>query len=103
MAGLLTVLDPDVVLRADGGGHVPAPRRAVTGAQPILGIIAKSFERFPGSRMSAAVVNAGPGVLVYDGDTLITVLALRVDAHTDRITAIDLIGNPDKLTRVAQS
>jgi RNA polymerase sigma-70 factor (ECF subfamily) len=97
---LLRLLDPDVVLRADGGGHVVAPHRPVVGPEPIIKIIARGFRMYPGVRAVYGRVNGGPGMAVYDaGDTLITVIALTV--HGDRIQAVDLMANPEKLAALA--
>ncbi|HEY3685015.1 MAG TPA: RNA polymerase sigma factor SigJ [Streptosporangiaceae bacterium] len=98
--GLLRLLDPDVVLRADGGGLVVAPHRPVTGAEPIVKIIARGFRQYPGMSAVYGRLNGGPGMAVYDADgTLITVAALTV--RDGRIHAVDLIANPEKLARLA--
>ena len=45
--------------------------------------------------MRAALVNGAPGLVMRDADGVLAVLALTVDAG--RITAIDVIRDPDKL------
>lgn len=95
-AELMRLLDPDVVLRADSGGRVVAPRRPVVGPDPIVRIALRGLQRTPGTRLEYARVNGGPGVLAYGPDgVMIAVMALTV--HEDRVVAVDLIGNPDKL------
>jgi RNA polymerase sigma-70 factor (ECF subfamily) len=69
---LVVLLDPDVVL---------------------LG-----YARRPPRRMRTALVNGAPGLVMRDADGVLTVLALTVDAG--RVTAIDVVRNPDKLTAV---
>ena len=98
---LLDVLAPSVVLTADGGGKVSAGLRPIHTADKVgrflLGIRAKGFGG--AVRIEPALVNGRAGVLGYVGDVLDTVLTW--DAVDDRITAIYLVRNPDKV-RTAQ-
>ena len=85
---LLSVLDPDVVLRANAGptatGDHAVARRVLS--------YAPSFARFG----RHAVVNGRAGVVgTRPGDVPAVVLAFRFDA--DRITAIDVDANPQRL------
>jgi RNA polymerase sigma-70 factor (ECF subfamily) len=45
-----------------------------------------------------ATVNGVPGLVMRDGDGVLTVIAFTIDAG--RITAMDVMRNPDKLTTV---
>jgi len=95
-AELMRLLDPDVVLRADGGGRVVAPHKPLTGPDPIVRIVLRGLRQYPGMRLEYGRVNGGPGILTYDADgSLLAVLALTVAG--DRVIAVDLVGNPDKL------
>jgi len=95
---ITAALDPDVVMRADSGGLVQAPRRPVSGRDTIVKIVLNGFRRFPGLEVSEARVNGGPGLLVRDGEgTAVALVALAVGDGAVR--AIDLIGNPEKLER----
>ena len=99
LAALTELLDPDALLRADGGGKVQAPRRPVRGREPIVKIVANGLRRFPGLRVTGATVNGGPGALVRAADgALVSVIALTIE--DGRICEVDLIGNPDKLARL---
>jgi RNA polymerase sigma-70 factor (ECF subfamily) len=99
---LTEALDPDALLRADGGGKAQAPRRPVRGRDRIVKIIVNGRRSFPGMRFSAVAVNGGPGLLLRTADgTLLSVIALTI--QNDRIQEIDLIGNPDKLGRLASA
>jgi len=98
---LISVLDPEVVLQADGGGKVQAPRRPISGRETVVKVFANGLRRFPGLRTSPATVNGGPGILIHDANgTLITVAALTI--YAGHVQQIDLIGNPDKLARIQQ-
>jgi RNA polymerase sigma-70 factor (ECF subfamily) len=95
MQALVELLDPDVVLRSDGGGKVAALPRNVRGATRVAAALLH-YGRDP-MQAHPAEVNGAPG-LVVSSDGLLTVIAFTTDAG--RITAIDGIRNPDKLARV---
>lgn len=94
LPGLVALLDPDVVLRSDGGGKVPTLPRTLSGAtrvaSTVLHYAQRRFQTCP------AEVNGAPGLLTWDEAGVQTVMAFTVDAG--KITAIDGIRNPDKLT-----
>lgn len=96
IAALLELLDPSVTFRSDGGGLVPAARKVFTGAERVAGILAAMSghygERYRGSTVS---VNGAPGVLMNVGGSL-SVIAVTID--NGRITSLDVMRNPDKLT-----
>ena len=99
--GLMTVLAPDVTLIGDGGGKARAPMRPITGAAKVARFMAAVANRpYMGmkiSDMTVAVVeiNGAPGTLITVGGRPITALTLTV--ADGRITAIQLLANPDKL------
>jgi len=95
--GLLAVLDPEVTLRADGGGRVQTVRRPVHGAERVARTLA-GFARMRTGRGEVADVNGTPGLVVRTTDGELSVFAFTVDGG--RITAIDVVRNPDKLERV---
>ena len=92
---LLGLLDPEVVWRADGGGKVRATPALEHGAAPIAALLV-GFGRRPPRWMRVALVNGAPGLVIRDADGVLSVMALTVDAG--RITAIDVIRDPGKLT-----
>jgi RNA polymerase sigma-70 factor (ECF subfamily) len=94
---LAALLDPDVVWRADGGGKVTAAYPAAGGAQTVARMLLALARRPPRS-MRMAAVNGAPGLVMRDADGVLTVIAITVDAG--RITALDVMRNPDKLTTV---
>jgi RNA polymerase sigma-70 factor (ECF subfamily) len=97
LAALVAVLDPDVVLRSDGGGHVKAALRPIVGADKVarflLAVLARDTLE-PGDIVPAEV-NGGPGFLGYRNARLTDVVAITTDG--DRVIAIDLVANPEKL------
>ncbi len=100
---LLGVLDPDAVLRADGGGKVNSAGRPLHGADRIarmLIALGRNAER-NGREMQGRLVrvNGATGLVVVDGETT-SVISLTIDAG--RITAVDIVRNPEKLRGVSR-
>jgi RNA polymerase sigma-70 factor, ECF subfamily len=90
------------VMRSDGGGRVRAARKPVQGAERVgrvvLGLARKGMA---GAEVEFFDVNGAPGVLVRETSGTISVGAFTVDGG--RITAIDVVRNPDKLGHVRRS
>ncbi|MFD4143771.1 RNA polymerase sigma factor SigJ [Streptomyces sp. NPDC058572] len=97
LEGLVALLDPDVRLRGDGGGKVSAVRHIERGAGHVAGLLI-GFTRRPLRQLRIAQVNGAPGLVVSGADGNLSVVAFTVDAG--RITDIDVVRNPDKLTAV---
>ena len=94
--GLLAILDPDVVLRADACAGAFGPSVLVRGAREV---IAQAQRFAPLSRFARPVlVNGGPGFLVArDGEPL---ALMAVTVHDGRITEMDVLADPDRLARL---
>lgn len=90
--GLLAVLDPDVVLRADLGPDRPS--RVHRGAETIArqSRAARGAERLP------VLVNGLPGVVASRDGEPVSLMAFTVVG--DRIVAIDGIRDPDRVRRL---
>ncbi|WP_307815374.1 RNA polymerase sigma factor SigJ [Streptomyces sp. 7-21] len=97
---LLELLDPEVVLRADGGGRVLAARRPVLGSAKTALFISRLAGRYlrAGCRVRPVTVNGSPGLAYGCGDDLSGVAGVTVS--DGRVTSIDLVRNPEKLRRV---
>jgi RNA polymerase sigma-70 factor (TIGR02957 family) len=102
---LMLVLAPDVTLITDGGGKARAALRPINGAGKVarflLAVIGRPYQGVDPQDMSVEVteINGGPGVLVTGGGG--RPLAAVTTAIADgRITAIQLVANPDKLRAV---
>jgi len=97
VTGLVAMLAANVTSTADGGGKVSAARRPVVGRDRVARYLAGAFSRpTPAVRLEfAAEVNAEPAVLGYVGPTLAGVLFF--DITGDRVDAVRIIANPDKL------
>jgi len=93
-AGLLAVLDPDVVLRADAGSGPFGPSRLLRGAQEVA---AQAMSYAPMARFAQPVlVNGAPGHLIArDGRPLVVI---GVTTRNGKITEIDILADPDRLS-----
>jgi RNA polymerase sigma-70 factor (ECF subfamily) len=91
---LISVLDPDVVLRTDGGGQGPLARPPVAGVEPVVEVLRARVATFaPLGR--PIVVNGGPGVIVGTPGHVIAVVGFTV--ANGLIREIDIMGDPAKL------
>ncbi|WEO99570.1 RNA polymerase sigma-70 factor [Streptomyces sp. FXJ1.172] len=97
---MMALLAPDVTGWTDGGGKVRAALRPIFGADKvarwILGVISTSI---PDAGVREVLVNGLPGHLFTSGDRPDSVAGCDI-AEDGTISAIRLIRNPDKLTRV---
>jgi len=94
---LLAVLDPDVVLRSDGGEARPALVSLVHGAQTVAEQ-AMSFRRFT-ETATRILVNGIPGGIAWSPDgSPFAVLAVTV--QHERIVAIDILADPERLAQL---
>jgi RNA polymerase sigma factor (sigma-70 family) len=91
---LVELLDPDVVLRADFGSS--GATAVIRGAQAVAGRALMFAD--PARRLTPALVNGAPGVVVsLDGQTT-SVMAFAVSAG--RIVSIDTLGDAERLARL---
>jgi RNA polymerase sigma-70 factor, ECF subfamily len=96
---LITLLHPDVVLRSDGGGKAPAALHPVRGADAVARLVAGlTARRDAGLTVAMVPVNGVPGFLLKQGNAVAGVGV--VATANGRITAIDLVVNPDKLRHI---
>jgi RNA polymerase sigma factor (sigma-70 family) len=91
--GLVAVLDPDVVLRADGGAARARPTVMLRGARAVA-------ENSSGARKLArfvrpALVNGAAGAVVTINGQPFAVMGFTV--ADDRVVAIDILYDPDRL------
>jgi RNA polymerase sigma-70 factor (ECF subfamily) len=100
---LLGLLDPDAIMRADGGGQVPTAGKPLVGAERIgralVALARASVRREEEPRGRLARVNGATGLVIHDSHST-SVVSLTIDAG--RITAVDIVRNPEKLRRVKE-
>ncbi len=99
VAALMAVLAPDVAFTSDSNGKVSAARRPVVGAEKVARFILGLMQRMgPEHRISLAVYNGAPALVVHEGDRPDGVIT--IDVADGRITNFYAMRNPDKLVSV---
>ncbi|RDI48328.1 RNA polymerase sigma factor SigJ [Nocardia mexicana] len=99
LTALTRLLAPDVVFSADADGKSETPRAPLSGLSTVAGYLCSVTWAWPADlAWQAAAVNSGPGAVLTAGNSLYGVLSLDIDG--DRIHAIRLVLNPDKLTGI---
>jgi RNA polymerase sigma-70 factor (ECF subfamily) len=94
---LVAVLDPDVVVRSDGGATRPGLDSLVRGARAVAGQ-AMSFRQLT-ETATRVLVNGIPGGVAWNPDgSPFAVLALTVQGG--RVVAIDVLADPDRLAQL---
>jgi RNA polymerase sigma-70 factor (ECF subfamily) len=93
---LVAVLDPDVVLRSDGGSRSPAATAVVRGASAVASR-AIMFSR-PAALLQPAIVNGAAGVVVMVGGRPFSIMGFTIAGG--RIVAIDVLADPDRLADI---
>jgi RNA polymerase sigma factor (sigma-70 family) len=93
---LVLVLDPDVVLRVDGGAMGGASME-VRGAEPVARR-AHTFSRRVGLLRRPALVNGAPGLVCMLEGKPFSVMAFTV--RGGKIAAIDILRDPERLSQL---
>jgi len=100
IAGLAELLREDAVAITDGGGRKTAARNPITGADKIarffIGLAAKNADHV--IRVEPAMINGAIGALLYLDGELDHTMSMAIDG--DKIAAIYVVRNPDKLRHV---
>ncbi|MEO3766257.1 RNA polymerase sigma factor SigJ [Streptomyces sp. B8F3] len=98
LPGLIALLDPDVVMRGDGGGKAVTLQHTERESSRVAQLIVAYGGTVGPLDIRPVEVNGTAGLAIRDGDGHLSVLSFTVDAG--RITAIDIVRNPDKLAKV---
>ena len=88
-------------LQTDGGGKRPSATAPILGADAVVALheqLARLFARVGSHLVRYGYINGLPGFVSLEGDGLVQTTALAVE--DGRITAIYIVRNPDKLTRL---
>jgi RNA polymerase sigma-70 factor (ECF subfamily) len=104
MGALQSLLAADVALHADGGGKRPAALRAIVGVEDVMKVqarLATLFAENPSRLINYGLINGLPGFVTLEADGLPQTTAFLIE--DDRITAIYVMRNPDKLRRLGES
>jgi RNA polymerase sigma factor (sigma-70 family) len=93
---LVAVLDPKVVLRSDGGGHVSAARRPVVGADRVARFLLGIANKRPEVQLEPQQTPDGLGFAMWLDARVIGVVTLEVGEGSVR--EVRLVLNPEKLS-----
>lgn len=100
-AAMKAMMSDDVQLVSDGGGKVNSFQHILHGAGRVAGVYWSLEHQHPSQvAYRAALVNGEPGLLRYVGGKIESAQSFLIDG--DRIAAVFIIRNPDKLTAVTQ-
>ncbi|MBB4919817.1 sigma factor [Streptosporangium saharense] len=94
LAALVSVLDPDVVLRADGG-VLTGGMKVIRGAEAVAGQFATFQRMATGTVTRPAFVNGLAGLVNTVGDRIVSVMSFTVS--DGEIVAIDILSDPARL------
>jgi len=97
LEGLVAVLHPEVVLRADFGARRPAAPRVVRGAEAVAR--QAQLAALPGAHLHPALVNGAAGVVVTVNGRPFAVLGFVVAGG--RIVEIDALADPGRVPGIA--
>ncbi len=95
LEGLVAVLDPDVVLRADFGATGRGGFRVIRG----VAAVAKHARPLPGAQLHPVLVNGTPGVIITVRGRPFAIMGFTVAGG--RIVEIDAIADPERVRRIA--
>ena len=96
LAALITVLDPHVELRSDGGGVVTAARNPVHGADKVARFLLGGRSKYPRSTIVEQATPDGLGFAIWDEGSLAGITTL--DIKDGLVTDIRIVVNPAKLS-----
>lgn len=96
LQSLIVVLDPNVVLRSDGGGRVRAARNPVIGADRVARFLLGALSKWPAMEVIEQQTHDGLGFVLRLEGRVVGVITLEVIGGV--ITSVRMVLNPDKLT-----
>ncbi len=99
MEALFTLLAEDVILYSDGGGKAGSARKPIYGHTKVARLIFALLRKAPPTfTIRMTQVNGQPGIIGYEDGHPQSVLMFDIAA--DRIRAIYLVVNPEKLRKL---
>ena len=101
IAGLMRMLASDAKLVTDGGGKVQAALNVIEGADRVAAFLAGAVRKGWTDDLSVRfdIINGLPGLLVTGAQGLVQTTAFELDG--DRVKAVYVVRNPDKLKHLS--
>jgi RNA polymerase sigma-70 factor (ECF subfamily) len=101
---LSDLLAEDVVFYSDGGGRVSAALNPIYGADKVARLMVALSRKLqeqvvPG--FTATKINGRPSLVILANNEIYSTITIEIEA--DRITAVYVMRNPEKLTRVSKA
>lgn len=96
LEGLLAVLDPECVLRADAGPLMPGLSQTVRGAEEVAGQAIRFSSRAP--LAEHVLVNGAAGVIVEEAGRVVSLIGFTV--VKGRVVAMDILADSERLEGV---
>lgn len=96
LTGLVCALDPDVVMRSDGGGVVTAARNPVFGAHKVARFLLGALTKNPKAEVLEQETPDGLGFALWDEGHITGVVTL--DVIGGFVTDVRMVLNPNKLS-----
>jgi RNA polymerase sigma-70 factor, ECF subfamily len=102
MTPLLEHLAADVTMWSDGGGKSPASPRPIHGVEKVLQILLNLYKQTANVEARTTQINGQTGWLILVAGALRGVMTFSYSREEpERVDAIYLVANPDKLARLA--
>lgn len=102
LEGMIQMLSHEAVLVSDGGGKVSAAQHPITTPQRIAGFLAaiaeKTLQQPDRFCIASHSINGSMGLLIMEDDAVSNVFSFSF--QHDKIAAIYIVRNPDKLTHL---
>ncbi|PRZ42334.1 RNA polymerase sigma-70 factor (ECF subfamily) [Antricoccus suffuscus] len=96
LAGLISALDPAVILRSDGGGVVTAARNPVYGAENVARFLLGALTKNPSAEVLEQQTPDGLGFALWNQGRIVGVVTLEVVEQL--VSDVRMVLNPDKLS-----
>lgn len=101
MEALVAILAEDVALYSDGGGKALAALKPIYGRHRIANFAVTTARKYADiARFEPALLNGGPGLLMYEGGELTGAYVLG--CSEGRVHEVWIMRNPDKLAGLAR-
>ena len=101
VAGLAALFSPDATLFSDGGGKAAATLNPIYGSEKIARFFIGVRDKVPeGHEIVPRIINGSLGYVVYVGDKALQANHFEFDG--DRIVAVHIVRNPDKLQHLTR-
>ena len=101
VAGLAALFSPDATLFSDGGGKAAATLNPIYGSEKIARFFIGVRDKVPeGHEIVPRIINGSLGYVVYVGDKALQANHFEFDG--ERIVAVHIVRNPDKLQHLTR-